>query len=122
MQAENKTLLNQLHPKLIARQFGGIWSFANPFPAPVPVSPYRMPLLSCGLNRRGENSSSSTLYLRVAAPGSGGKKGRISLLLAKIPLYTAPSHTETWLKRPSGGSRAEKARLLTRFRRNQPEN
>jgi hypothetical protein len=47
---------------------------------------------------------------------------RISLLLGKIRLYTAPSHTETWLKRPSGGSRAEKARLLTRFRRNQPEN
>src|SRR5467141_4238792 len=42
--------------------------------------------------------------------------------MVKIPLYTAPSHTETWLKRPSGGSRAEKARLLTRFRRNQPEN
>src|SRR5436305_8994009 len=47
---------------------------------------------------------------------------RISLLPPKIRLYTAPSHTETWLKRPSGGSRAEKARLLTRFRRNQPEN
>src|SRR3954452_19470024 len=30
----------------------------------------------------------------------------ISLLLAGIRLYTAPSHTETWLKRPSGGSRA----------------
>src|ERR1700759_3217441 len=26
--------------------------------------------------------------------------------MPKIPLYTAPSHTETWLKRPSGGSRA----------------
>jgi hypothetical protein len=51
-----------------------------------------------------------------------GKTGRISLLLAEIRLYSAPSHTETWLKRPSGGSRAEKARLLTRFRRNQPEN
>src|ERR1700730_7318287 len=37
---------------------------------------------------------------------AGGKKARISLLLAKIPLYTAPSHTEKWLKRPSGGSRA----------------
>src|ERR1700730_3193803 len=50
------------------------------------------------------------------------KTGRISLLLVEIRLYSAPSHTETWLKRPSGGSRAEKARLLTRFRRNQPEN
>ena len=48
--------------------------------------------------------------------------GHISLLLVKIPLYTAPSHTETWLNRPSGGNRADKARLLTRFRRNQPEN
>ena len=55
-------------------------------------------------------------------PTKAAKSGRISLLLAEIPLYTAPSHTETWLKRPSGGSRAEKARLLTRFRRNQPEN
>src|ERR1700722_13293397 len=34
------------------------------------------------------------------------KSGPISLLMPKIPLYTAPSHTETWLKRPSGGSRA----------------
>src|SRR3982075_4727954 len=34
------------------------------------------------------------------------KNGPISLLLAKIRLYTAPSHTETWLKRPSGGNRA----------------
>ena len=34
------------------------------------------------------------------------RKRRISLLLPKIPLYSAPSHTETWLKRPSGGSRA----------------
>src|ERR1700716_4348975 len=34
------------------------------------------------------------------------KNGQISLLLAKIRLYTAPSHTETWLKRPSGGNRA----------------
>jgi small subunit ribosomal protein S2 len=30
----------------------------------------------------------------------------ISLLLAEFPLYSAASHTETWLKRPSGGSRA----------------
>jgi hypothetical protein len=36
----------------------------------------------------------------------GTEEPRISLLLAEIPLYTAPSHTETWLKRPSGGSRA----------------
>jgi predicted nucleic acid-binding protein len=50
------------------------------------------------------------------------KSGPFSLLLAEIALYSAPSHTETWLIRPSGGSRAEKARLLTRFRRNQPEN
>src|SRR5205823_14743921 len=66
-----------------------------------------------------------TTDLQGATPGltaGGSKKARISLLLAKIPLYTAPSHTETWLKRPSGGSRAEKACLLTRFRRNQPEN
>src|SRR6266699_1731648 len=40
----------------------------------------------------------------------GTETGPISLLLAKIRLYTAPSHTETWLKRPSGGSRA--ARLV----------
>ncbi|MCC8974951.1 hypothetical protein [Bradyrhizobium brasilense] len=51
-----------------------------------------------------------------------GVTGRISLLLAQIALYSAPSHTETWLKRPSGGNRAIQARLLTRFRRNQPEN
>src|SRR5579872_4324325 len=30
----------------------------------------------------------------------------ISLLLVEIRLYSAPSHTETWLERPSGGSRA----------------
>src|SRR2546423_12622394 len=36
----------------------------------------------------------------------GTESGLISLLLAGIRLYTAPSHTETWLKRPSGGSRA----------------
>jgi hypothetical protein len=57
-----------------------------------------------------------------ACAGEASEMGPISLLLAKIPLYTAASHTETWLKRPSGGSRADKARLLTRFRRNQPEN
>jgi hypothetical protein len=50
------------------------------------------------------------------------KTDPISLLLPEIPLYTAPSHTEAWLKRPSGGSRANQARMLTRFRRNQPEN
>src|SRR6266481_9499673 len=64
-------------------------------------------------------------YFLGSGPGSlalGTKNARISLLLMEIPLYTAPSHTETWLKRPSGGSRADKARLLTRFRRNQPEN
>jgi len=38
--------------------------------------------------------------------GIARKSGLISLLLAGIRLYTAPSHTETWLKRPSGGSRA----------------
>src|SRR3974390_176582 len=32
----------------------------------------------------------------------------MSLLLAQIRLYTAPSHTETWLKRPSGGNRADR--------------
>src|SRR5882724_7351417 len=53
---------------------------------------------------------------------NAGKTGLISLRLAEKRLYSAPSHTETWLKRPSGGSRAIKARLLTRFRRNQPEN
>jgi hypothetical protein len=50
------------------------------------------------------------------------KIGLISLRLAENRLYSAPSHTEAWLKRPSGGNRADKARLLTRFRRNQPEN
>src|SRR3954470_21317382 len=34
------------------------------------------------------------------------RNGCFSLLLPQIPLYTAPSHTETWLKRPSGGIRA----------------
>src|SRR6516165_931246 len=32
----------------------------------------------------------------------------MSLLLAQIRLYSAPSHTETWLKRPSGGNRADR--------------
>jgi len=54
--------------------------------------------------------------------GGTSQSGPFSLLLAEIALYSAPSHTETWLIRPSGGSRAVKARLLTRFRRNQPEN
>src|ERR1700742_3312060 len=55
-------------------------------------------------------------------PGIVAESGPFSLRPAKIRLYSRPSHTETWLKRPSGGSRAVKARLLTRFRRNQPEN
>src|SRR5258708_2026205 len=67
-------------------------------------------------------SIAKRLQMPGAWPPWQAKTARISLLLAKIPLYTAPSHTETWLKRPSGGSRADKARLLTRFRRNQPEN
>ena len=50
------------------------------------------------------------------------KTGLIFLRLAENRLYSRPSHTETWLRRPSGGNRADKARLLTRFRRNQPEN
>src|SRR5215475_3163778 len=33
----------------------------------------------------------------------------ISLLLAEMALYSAPSHTETWLTRPSGGNRGENA-------------
>jgi len=54
--------------------------------------------------------------------GFGAKKPRISLRLAKIPLYTAPSHTETWLKRPSGGNRAVRLVCSHVSARNQPEN
>src|SRR5215218_7465105 len=50
------------------------------------------------------------------------KTGRISLLLAGIRLYTAPSHTEAWLSKAVRWRPGHKARLLTRFRRNQPEN
>src|SRR5215469_7580017 len=42
-------------------------------------------------------------------PRHRSKSGLISLLLAKFPLYSAPSHTETWLQRPSGGSRAARS-------------
>ena len=59
----------------------------------------------------------AALEAKIAA-----KFGPFSLLLAEIALYTAASHTETWLNTPSGGNRACQARLLTRFRRNQPEN
>jgi hypothetical protein len=59
-------------------------------------------------------------------PGCWGentpKTGLISLRIGENRLYSAPSHTETWLKRPSGGNRADWLVLLTRFRRNQPEN
>src|SRR5215471_12651893 len=41
-------------------------------------------------------------------PARLAKTGLISLLPAKIRLYSAPSHTETWLKRPSGGNRADR--------------
>src|SRR3569623_85863 len=37
------------------------------------------------------------------------RKALISLRLAEIALYTAPSHTEAWLTRPSGGSRGVNA-------------
>src|SRR6266436_620853 len=37
---------------------------------------------------------------------NAGKTGLIFLRPAEKRLYSAPSHTETWLKRPSGGSRA----------------
>ena len=52
----------------------------------------------------------------------GLETGRISLLLAGIRLYTAPSHTETWLSKAVRWRPGRKARPLTRFRRNQPEN
>ena len=52
----------------------------------------------------------------------GQKTGLISLLLAEIRLYTAPSHTEAWLYKAVRWLPGHKARLLTRFRRNQPEN
>src|SRR5437667_7195200 len=45
---------------------------------------------------------------RTFCPPAARQMARISLLPPKIRLYTAPSHTETWLKRPSGGSRAER--------------
>jgi hypothetical protein len=122
MQAENKTLSNQLHPELISPGFVVCKLVLGSRPGFCRIA---SPILSFGLNRRWEIRTPQPVFAGCG-PGfnrpRGGKKGRISLLLAKIPLYTAPSHTETWLKRPSGGSRAEKARLLTRFRRNQPEN
>src|SRR6478609_6988993 len=58
---------------------------------------------------------------RLSGPGAA-KTGRISLLPAGIRLYTAPSHTETWLSQAVRWQPGHKARLLTRFRRNQPEN
>src|SRR5437879_11403275 len=51
----------------------------------------------------------------------GRRTGRISLLPAGIRLYTAPSHTEAWLSKAVRWQPGHKARLLTRFRRNQPE-
>jgi hypothetical protein len=54
--------------------------------------------MQAGWNRGGNFSNSSpnpefTGYGRAAAH----KTGRISLLPVEIALYTAPSHTETWL-------------------------
>src|SRR4029077_2397054 len=100
-------------------------------------------------NRAGDaevraNASSAFASLRAATPRRDGasrrpkrrerpfggrtqlktapKTGLISLLLAKIRLYTAPSHTEAWLYKAVRWQPGHMARLLTRFRRNQPEN
>jgi len=43
------------------------------------------------------------------------KTGLISLRIAENRLYSAPSHTETWLTRPSGGNRANRLVIAHTF-------
>ena len=99
-------------------------------PPPRPASATAAAGAGCGQEMPAERSEMLKTADRVAGPPMTDLNGRSTgsqnrpyfLASGENPLYTAPSHTETWLKRPSGGSRADKARLLTRFRRNQPEN
>src|SRR5579864_524504 len=72
----------------------------------------------CGAGRDASSRANFADALRTKSL----ETGRISLLLAKIRLYSAPSHTETWLKRPSGGSRAIRLACSHVSARNQPEN
>jgi hypothetical protein len=59
----------------------------------------------------GSEKRSQSGYLAENAP----KTGLISLRAAENRLYSAPSHTETWLTRPSGGNRANRLVIAHTF-------